>query len=116
MFQAAWDFYRNNKDKLSWDLVIINPTYVFGPTIHEISALDQLNTSNKFFFDSVLTGKNPQELADFQGWWVDVRDVSLAHVKAIEVEEAGGSRFIINSDNYVWKEWCMSPPPAYYWP
>lgn len=74
--------------------------------IHEVSSAD--NTSNKFFFDSVLSGKSPdeEEIASFQGWWVDVRDVAIAHVKAIEVEEAGCSRFIASADNFAWKEWC----------
>lgn len=29
--------------------------------------------------------------------WVDVRDVALAHVKAIEVPEAGGERFFVTA-------------------
>lgn len=29
--------------------------------------------------------------------WVDVRDVALAHVRAIEVEQAGGKRFFVTA-------------------
>ena len=29
--------------------------------------------------------------------WVDVRDVALAHVRAIEVAEAGGQRFFVTA-------------------
>lgn len=29
--------------------------------------------------------------------WVDVRDVALAHVRAIEVPEAGGQRFFVTA-------------------
>ena len=77
--------------------------------LHEISSTEQLNTSNKFFYDSVLSGKtNPEDVESFQAWWVDVRDVSIAHVKAIEVEEAGGSRFITSTGNFIWQDWCKS--------
>lgn len=80
--------------------------------LHEISSTDQLNTSNKVFYDSVLSGKKkPEELEEFSGNWVDVRDVSDAHVKAIEVEGAGGNRFIINTSGFIWQEWCKSPLP-----
>lgn len=32
--------------------------------------------------------------------WVDVRDVALAHVRAIEVAEAGGQRFFVTAGHY----------------
>lgn len=32
--------------------------------------------------------------------WVDVRDVALAHVRAIEVPEAGGQRFFVVSGQF----------------
>lgn len=39
----------------------------------------------------------------FQGSWVDARDIAQAHIKAIEVPEAGGDRFIISAGNFVWR-------------
>jgi nucleoside-diphosphate-sugar epimerase len=32
--------------------------------------------------------------------WVDVRDVALAHVRAIEVPEAGGQRFFVTAGHF----------------
>ena len=77
--------------------------------VHEISSPEQLNTSNHIFYESVLSGKKkPEELEAFQAEWVDVRDVSIAHVKAIEVESAGGNRFITSTGGFVWQDWCTS--------
>ena len=79
--------------------------------LHEISSAEQLNTSNQIFYDSVLSGKKkPEDLEAFQGQWVDVRDVSIAHVKAIEVEGGGGSRFITSAEGFVWQDWCKLFP------
>jgi nucleoside-diphosphate-sugar epimerase len=36
--------------------------------------------------------------------WVDVRDLALAHVRAIEVPEAGGERFFITAGFFSNKE------------
>ena len=32
--------------------------------------------------------------------WVDVRDLALAHVKAVEVEEAAGKRFFLTAGKF----------------
>lgn len=36
--------------------------------------------------------------------WVDVRDVALAHVRAIEVAEAGGQRFFVTAGHFANKD------------
>lgn len=36
--------------------------------------------------------------------WVDVRDVALAHVRAIEVAEAGAQRFFVTAGHYTNKD------------
>ena len=35
---------------------------------------------------------------------MDVRDVALAHVRALEVPEAGGQRFITAGGAYCWQD------------
>ena len=80
---------------------------VFGPVLHEVASPESLNTSVKdFYFSIVKHSKTPEQLAAFQGSWVDVRDLADAHVKAIEVPNAGGQRFIISSGNFIWQDWC----------
>lgn len=49
---------------------------------------------------------NPKLIDDERsaGNEVDVRDLALAHVKAIMVEEAGGNRFAISKQPYSWQD------------
>ncbi|KAJ5242887.1 uncharacterized protein N7469_001214 [Penicillium citrinum] len=71
--KAAWDFVE--KEKPNFDIATINPPLVFGP----------IDISNH---------KSPPTGIFL---WVDVRDVALAHVRAIEVEKAGGQRFFVTA-------------------
>lgn len=98
--KAAWDFVE--KEKPSFDLVTMNPPMVFGPVVHHLNALDSLNTSNERIRDFI-QGKQKEE-KDLPVTpipiWIDVRDLALAHVKAIETPDAGGKRFFVVSSEY----------------
>ena len=66
---------------------------MLGPIVHHLSSLASLNTSNERIRD-LIQGKYKDGLPPTNVYlWVDVRDVALAHVRAIEVAEAGGKRF-----------------------
>ena len=92
---AAWEFV--TVESPGFDLVTINNTYTFGPIPRSLAGLEALNTSNHRIRDLV------------HGQWcelgvpathpvftfVDVRDVALAHVRALTVPEAGGKRFYV---------------------
>jgi len=48
--------------------------------------------------------------------WVDVRDLADAHLKALEVAEAGGQRFIVDAGSFKWQDWLdcansLTPSP-----
>lgn len=65
--------------------------------MHYLNSLDAINTSNKRSKDYV-QGNLKDEQASLDSYlYVDVRDVALAHVKAIEVADAGGKRFFVTS-------------------
>lgn len=98
--RAAWDFIE--KEKPSFDLVTMNPPMVFGPVVHHLNALDSLNTSNERIRDFIQgKQKNEKELPVTPlPIWIDVRDLALAHVKAIETPDAGGKRFFVVSSEY----------------
>ncbi|KEF58320.1 dihydroflavonol-4-reductase [Exophiala aquamarina CBS 119918] len=98
--KAAWDFIANEKP--NFDLATINPPLVLGPVIHYLSSLDSINTSNERI-RNMIQGKCKDALPPTFGvyLWADVRDVALAHVKAAEVPEAGGKRFLIAGDTYM---------------
>jgi nucleoside-diphosphate-sugar epimerase len=75
----------------------MNPPLVLGPIFHNLQTLDALNTSNQRIRD-IMTGKAKETIPETGTFiWVDVRDLALAHVKAAELEEAGGKRFFITA-------------------
>jgi nucleoside-diphosphate-sugar epimerase len=91
--KAAWTFCEDEKPDFS--IAVINPPMVFGPIIHSINSLDAINTSNRIIRD-MIQGRITDNLPPSGIFlWVDVRDVALAHVKAMEVPEAGGKRFFL---------------------
>ncbi len=78
--RAAWRFDEEN-DEIS--VVVINPFLIIGPSL-----TPSLNTSNELFVD-LLGGEYPGVLNLTWGM-VDVRDVSKAHIRAMESDEASG--------------------------
>jgi len=96
--KAAWDYVKN--EKLRFDLVTINPPCVVGPVHPWIASLEFVNMSNKRVLDMV-TGKMKERLVPTPIWLcVDVRDVAIAHVNAIERPEAGGKRFLVTASQF----------------
>lgn len=79
--KAAWSF---NEGK-EWDLVTINPGFIMGPTVSERKD----STSIKFMVDMV-NGKFKMGVPDLYFSVVDVRDVSISHIKALESPKANG--------------------------
>ena len=55
--RAAWDFYEKHKSEVGWELVVLNPPYVFGPILHEVSSPESLNESTRLWYDTVVKGK-----------------------------------------------------------
>lgn len=52
--RAAWAFYEEQKGALPWDLVVVNPPWVFGPVLHEVrGGLESLNDSNRLLFEAI---------------------------------------------------------------
>ncbi|KAI8621483.1 hypothetical protein BC830DRAFT_1094171 [Chytriomyces sp. MP71] len=93
--QAAWQFKKDHPDA-SFDLVIINPPFIFGPHIHPCAKPDSLNTSVKMVYD-FYTGTTKEVNPLMAAGCVDVRDVAKAHVLAIANGASGGNRFLVSS-------------------
>ncbi|KAI0551811.1 hypothetical protein F4679DRAFT_572111 [Xylaria curta] len=92
--KTAWAFVRDEKP--NFDLAVINCTYVFGPIQRKLPSLEAMNTSNHRIRD-MLAGKMKGALEPTAPvfTWVDVRDVALAHLRAMTVPRAGGNRFYV---------------------
>ena len=79
--RAAWRFVEERKP--TWDLVAINPPLVIGPSL-----IAARNTSTGVFCD-LYNGVYPGIL-NLAWSMTDVRDVGIAHVRAVEVPAANG--------------------------
>ncbi len=80
----------------NFDLAMINCTYTFGPIQRQLPDLEAMNTSNQRIRD-MIQGKMRDLIAPTAPvfTFVDVRDVALAHVRALTTPEAGGNRFYV---------------------
>ncbi|KAF7328348.1 NAD(P)-binding protein [Mycena venus] len=107
--RAAWEFFEQHKDKLGWDLVVLNPPYVFGPTIHAVSSPEALNLSTREFY-KIFTQPSTQATLQAGNCWVDVRDLARAQVLTLLSASAGGERIIISAGPWIWQDWLDATP------
>ena len=85
--KKAWDLINNSNKKTK--LTVINPAGVIGPSLtSEVS-------STQLIISGLVNGKIPINLPIHIGY-VDVRDVALAHVKALESPKSDGERIILS--------------------
>lgn len=98
--RAAWDFL--DKEKPNFTLATLCPPPVFGPIVpHLNDSLDALNVSNQRILNAI-QGKWKDSVPSPAGLyiWVDVRDLALAHVKAMELPHATNKRFLITAGHF----------------
>ncbi|KAF7517292.1 hypothetical protein PCG10_001307 [Penicillium crustosum] len=102
--RAAWDFVKTNKP--NFDIATIMPPMVYGPNINATASLAKLNTSSSDIYRLISPRtKSSDEVPQNMFWsFVDVRDVSKAHLRAYEVPEAGGERFFLCTGNFTYQQ------------
>ena len=86
--KEGWRFVE--AEKPGFDLVVINPFLVIGPSLSSA-----VNTSPQMFLD-LLAGTYPGVMSLAWGF-VDVRDVALAHILAMETPTASGRYICANA-------------------
>ncbi|KAI0376941.1 ketoreductase [Hypomontagnella monticulosa] len=97
--KAAWEFMETEKP--SFSLAVINGTFTYGPVQRNLPSLDAMNTSNVRVRDMIQGNmKNGLSPTAPVFTFVDVRDVALAHVRAMTIPEAGGNRFYVVGGNF----------------
>jgi dihydroflavonol-4-reductase len=87
--RSGWDFVE--EESPSFDLIVINPTGVIGPSIGS-----GLSTTSRVIADLLNGGVYPA-IVDMTFPYVDVRDVAEAHVRAADRPEASG-RYICSNE------------------
>lgn len=85
--RAAWDFMES--EDWHFDLVVINPTGIVGPSV-----VNRVNQTHDFMI-GMTNGTSPV-IVDIRFPIVDVRDVALAHVRAMESPSANG-RYLVSA-------------------
>ncbi|KFY07485.1 hypothetical protein V492_07100 [Pseudogymnoascus sp. VKM F-4246] len=81
--KAAWKFLKENNT--SFDMTVLNPDVIIGPMLHNVSTPARINETNRFtifnFMDGTRTGTEGWGLPFYS--FVDVRDVSRAHILSL---------------------------------
>lgn len=54
--RAAWEFAEEHKGTANFDIVALNPPYVYGPWLHDVAKAEQLNASMLVFWDVIIKG------------------------------------------------------------
>ncbi|KAJ3121973.1 hypothetical protein HK098_003233 [Nowakowskiella sp. JEL0407] len=87
--KSAWDFIEEHKKP--FELATVNPSYIMGPYL-----LPNIGASG-YFSKVILNREYPALPGNMYMQYVDVRDVALYHIRAMEVPEAAGHRHIASA-------------------
>ncbi|CAA7262107.1 unnamed protein product [Cyclocybe aegerita] len=101
----AWKFYEEHKSEVGWGITTILPAFVVGPPIQDVSSPTSLNQSLQMWYDNVLSGSAKKATLAQANTWVDVRDIALAHVLAMENKATGGERIIAAAGVCLLQDW-----------
>ncbi|SMN22858.1 similar to Saccharomyces cerevisiae YOL151W GRE2 3-methylbutanal reductase and NADPH-dependent methylglyoxal reductase (D-lactaldehyde dehydrogenase) [Maudiozyma saulgeensis] len=98
--QAAWDFWKQNKDVVKFKLSTVNPVHVFGPQVFDSDIKETMNCSCEVI-NSILKGGpdipvNPNSRNQF----IDVRDIARAHLLAFQRENTIGKRLVLSCGDF----------------
>ncbi|KAK2467483.1 hypothetical protein APHAL10511_000338 [Amanita phalloides] len=119
--KAAWSFYNENKDQLTWDLAVLLPPLVLGPYAGPASMPGEMNFSSSMFYSYIVgfnsLGQPKEALVSLPTPWIDVRDLSFAMTKSLSAEAAAGERIIVSTEgSSTMQDWVdlansLSPSP-----
>jgi nucleoside-diphosphate-sugar epimerase len=84
--KEAWKIHNAQNE---WKLVVINPSFVMGPSLSVSSDSESLN-----FMKDMLKGKFAMGAPKLMFGFVDVRDVAKSHILALEDERAEGRHLL----------------------
>jgi len=79
--RLAWEMVKQQSD---WELVVLNPSFVMGPSLTSTTQSESLK-----FMTDMLSGKFKTGTAELYMGYVDVRDVATAHIFCLENEAEG---------------------------
>src|SRR6056297_1251178 len=86
--QEAWKIAKTHE---KWDLVVINPGFVLGPSLSQ-----RKDSTSIDFMISLLKGRFKAGVPELYFGVVDVRDVAMAHVNAALKDKAKGRHILVS--------------------
>jgi nucleoside-diphosphate-sugar epimerase len=101
--KVAWKFVAAHRSEISWDLVVMNPPWIFGPSLNPAPTVDDINTSQREIHDSLSGARTSAQLRG-QGNWVHVAVAAEAHVRATSAVAASGQRIIVKSGPFFYQD------------
>ena len=64
---APVEWWGERKASLPWDLIALNPPFVFGPFLHEVQRPEDLNTSAAMWYNTIVKGQLSNDALATQG-------------------------------------------------
>ncbi|CAL5872835.1 uncharacterized protein PFLUO_LOCUS7104 [Penicillium psychrofluorescens] len=89
----AWKYIKEHSP--NFDIVALCPPMTFGPVVHPVSNVKNLNESNAMLW-KIAEGAKPLPVSRVP-FWIDVRDLAIAHVESLLRSEVGGKRYVPSS-------------------
>jgi len=102
--KAVWNYVKENAGHIAFDAVTVNPPFIYGPLLHQVSSVDQLNLSTKQLHDVFATELPEEKLGTYAGQFIDVRDVADVHADALERESLAGRRLVVGNGALAWQD------------
>ncbi|KAK6204371.1 putative short chain dehydrogenase [Scheffersomyces amazonensis] len=92
--KVAWDFIKENEGKINFQITVINPNLVIGPTLKDYPAW----SASVEIFKNVIDGTYLEKGLPRRSFsLVDVRDVAKIHIGSLHHPGAANERFILNN-------------------
>jgi nucleoside-diphosphate-sugar epimerase len=88
--KEAWAFAEQQD---TWDLVVINPAWILGPSVSQRTDSMSISTMIQLGDGTFKTG-----VPELWNGIVDVRDVASAHLKAGYIPQASGRHILVNEE------------------
>jgi nucleoside-diphosphate-sugar epimerase len=92
------DFVKNEKPGFS--ITTLCPPMIYGPPIHSLTSLNELNESNSQLWKIISSGKDAEVPETPIPLYTGVRDVAMAHVLAMESPKAANQRYAVMGAQY----------------
>ncbi|CDO78100.1 hypothetical protein BN946_scf184949.g2 [Trametes cinnabarina] len=96
--KAAWKYCEDHKGNLPYELSIIAPGWICGPIPDDPPSPESLVAPSAVMeWTQLFVSPPPAPHPAMPFNYVDIRDVVEMHIRALELSEAGGERFIATS-------------------